>query len=80
MTAEEVLGIFNKRFKNVTLAYEYKGSVADVADLPVNADAGDLYTVGRAQYVYDGTNWVLVAENVTTVVDGKICVTYKKEV
>ena len=50
--------LLNKKLQNVTLAYSYKGGVATVDDLPDNADAGDLYTVGTNQYVWNGTEWV----------------------
>lgn len=48
--------------------FTYKGSVATVNDLPVGADAGDMYTVtasGNAKYVYNGTAWVMV-DTITT--------------
>ena len=57
--------ILNKKIANVTLAYSYKGSVADVESLPSGADTGDLYTVGSDQYVWDGTEWVMVGGAIT---------------
>ena len=50
--------LLKKKVDNVTLAYTYKGSVADVASLPDDATLGDLYTVGTVQYVWDGTEWI----------------------
>lgn len=41
--------------------FDYKGSVAAVADLPGSPAAGDMYTVtgaNNARYVYDGTQWI----------------------
>ena len=49
--------LLKKKVDNVTLAYSYKGSVADVASLPDDATLGDMYTVGTVQYVWDGTQW-----------------------
>lgn len=49
--------LLKKQVDNVTLAYSYKGGVATVADLPDNAEIGDMYTVGTVQYVWDGTQW-----------------------
>ena len=57
--------LLKKRVDNVTLAYSYKGSVATTSDLPDDATLGDLYTVGTAQYVWDGTNWVQVGGSIT---------------
>lgn len=52
--------ILKKQIDNVTLAYSYKGSVADEESLPSGAETGDLYTIDGAQYVWDGTNWIEV--------------------
>lgn len=52
--------LLKKKVDNVTLAYSYKGSVADVSSLPDDATLGDLYTVGAVQYVWDGTEWVVL--------------------
>lgn len=57
--------LLNKKVQNVTLAYDYKGSVASVEDLPSGATKGDLYTVGGDQYVYDGSDWVIVGGVIT---------------
>ena len=57
--------LLNKKLQNVTLAYSYKGSVATVADLPDDAETGDLYTVGTAQYVWDGTAWTEVGGTIS---------------
>ena len=57
--------LLKKKVDNVTLAYSYKGSVADVASLPDDATLGDLYTVGAAQYVWDGTAWTEVGGPIT---------------
>ena len=46
-------------------AYTYKGSVASVENLPESADLGDLYTVERSQYVWDGTEWVVAVDAIT---------------
>lgn len=56
----ETYAVLKKKIDNVTLAYTYKGSVADVASLPDDATLGDLYTVGTVQYVWDGTEWVVL--------------------
>ena len=37
--------LLNKKIKNVTLAYTYKGSAASVSALPEDADTGDLFLV-----------------------------------
>lgn len=58
--------LLNSKVKNVTLAYDYKGSVASVDDLPSGATKGDLYTVSGEQYVFDGTNWVIVGGVITS--------------
>ena len=52
--------LLSKKIANSTLAYTYKGSVANVSDLPDDASKGDLYTVDGVQYVYDGSDWVEV--------------------
>lgn len=52
--------LLKKRVDNVTLAYSYKGSVATTSDLPDDATLGDLYTVGTIQYVWDGTEWIVI--------------------
>ena len=52
--------LLKSQMANVTLAYTYQGGVASVDDLPDGADTGDLYTVGAAQYVWNGTEWVEV--------------------
>lgn len=57
--------LLNKKIKNVTLAYTYKGSAASVSALPEDADTGDLYTVGADQYVWDGTAWILIGGTIT---------------
>lgn len=56
----ETYALLKKKVDNVTLAYSYKGSVADVESLPDDATLGDLYTVGTVQYVWDGTEWVVI--------------------
>ncbi len=56
----ETYALLKKKVDNVTLAYTYKGSVADVASLPDDATLGDMYTVGTIQYVWDGTEWVVI--------------------
>ncbi len=61
----ETYALLKKKVDNVTLAYSYKGSVADVASLPDDAALGDLYTVGTVQYVWDGTEWVQVGGSIT---------------
>ena len=57
--------ILNKRLNNATLAYDYKGSVANVGSLPSGASKGDLYTVDGDQYVWDGSNWILAGGNIS---------------
>lgn len=57
--------LLKKQVDNVTLAYTYKGSVASVDDFPNDAETGDLYTVGTAQYVYDGTQWLEIGGTIT---------------
>lgn len=52
--------LLKKRIDNSSLAYTYKGSVPTVADLPGDADKGDLYTVDGFEYVFDGTAWVQI--------------------
>ena len=60
------IGMLKKGLSNVTLAYTYKGSVSSTSALPDDADTGDLYTVGSDQYVYNGTDWVLVGDAIST--------------
>ena len=57
--------LLKKQVDNVTLAYTYKGSVASVDDLPNDAETGDLYTVGTAQYVFDGSQWIEIGGSIT---------------
>lgn len=49
---------------------DYKGSVATVDDLPNDAASGDSYTVSETggQYVYDGTEWVRLNQDLLTIV------------
>lgn len=63
--------ILKKQIDNVTLAYSYKGSVADESSLPDDAETGDLYTINGAQYVWDGTDWIKI-ENFKTITDSEI--------
>ena len=58
--------LVKKKLDNVTLAFDYKGSVESVSDLPSGATKGDLYTVVNAQYVYDGSDWVNISDNSIT--------------
>lgn len=58
--------LVKKKLDNVTLAFDYKGSVESVSDLPEDATKGDLYTVVNAQYVYDGSNWMNISDNSIT--------------
>ena len=57
--------LLKKRIDNISLAYSYKGSVPTIADLPQDAETGDLYTVGGDEYVWDGTAWVKTSEAIT---------------
>lgn len=47
--------------QSVSKAYHFKGSVADVASLPANAEEGDVYNVGSSldgdNYAWTGTAW-----------------------
>ena len=63
--------LLKKKVDNVTLAYSYKGSVADVASLPDDATLGDLYTVGTIQYVWDGTEWIVI-DSTTSITNAQI--------
>lgn len=41
--------------------YKYRGSVAQMTDLPQNPETGDLYTVegeNYVQYAWDGQRWI----------------------
>lgn len=52
---------------DLTSAVKWQGSVANVGDLPSNAQKGDMWHVesSGAEYVYNGTDW----ENVGTIVN-----------
>lgn len=57
--------ILNKRIRNTTLAYDYKGSVESVEALPEDASLGDLYTVEGEQYVWDGEEWIIAGGKIS---------------
>lgn len=61
---KQLIGI-ESVLEDLNLAYSYKGSVATIDDLPDDAELGDLYTVGTAQYVWDGTSWIMIAGAIT---------------
>lgn len=47
----------------------YKGTVATVADLPANAERGDMYVVtseGNAHYFYNGTEYEVIDPDIAT--------------
>ena len=49
--------LLKKQLNSILPGYSYKGGVSSVDDLPDDATTGDLYTVGRIQYVWNGTEW-----------------------
>lgn len=65
--------------------FTYKGSVNYESDLPTGASAGDAYTVkyagnsgtipSGAEYVYDGSNWIRVGQDLKLYrdEDGDLC-------
>ena len=59
--------LLKKQVDNVSLAYEYKGSVTSVENLPADATVGDLYTISSdgTEYVWDGTQWLLKSKLIT---------------
>lgn len=48
---------FESKVDNLPPAFDYKGAVATVSDLPDNASVGDSYSVGSVVYFWDGTEW-----------------------
>ena len=55
--------LLKKKIAGIAPGYSYKGSVATAADLPEEAETGDLYTVtgeGNLQYVWDGEDWIAI--------------------
>lgn len=58
--------LLKKQIGSILPGYDYKGGVASTSDLPESGNTtGDLYTVGAAQYVWNGTEWVEVGEPIT---------------
>lgn len=55
---DEVNAVINTLSEPVNI--NIKGSVTDVADLPTDASAGDLYFVNSDEYFYSGSEWVLL--------------------
>lgn len=64
-TASEVSSAISQA---VASAYIYKGSVANTAALPSNAEVGDVYDVQDTgmNYAYNGTNWDALGQLVDT--------------
>ena len=57
--------LLNKKVSSILPGYSYKGGVASVSDLPESGTTGDLYTVGSDQYVWNGSEWVVVGGTIT---------------
>lgn len=48
--------------ESINVAYTYKGSVASISALPASGNTtGDMYTVDGSQYVWDGTEWIVMS-------------------
>lgn len=48
---------------------DYKGTVSALADLPADAEEGDMYVVtavGNIHYYYDGTEWTAIDPDIAT--------------
>lgn len=54
------IGAVSQKVDALGEGFDYKGSVASTAALPVDATAGDMYTISGTgdRYVYDGTAWI----------------------
>ena len=58
--------LLRKQLSSILPGYVYKGGVASTDDLPESGNTtGDLYTVGSAQYVWNGSVWVAVGQPIT---------------
>ena len=65
----EILQNMEEEISHITPSgdvFRYKGQVDKVADLPSNAEVGDVYDVieSGANYVWNGTNWDKLSENI----------------
>lgn len=58
--------LLKKTVGSIVPGYSYKGGVASTDDLPDDAENGDLYTVGTAQYVWNGTSWAEIGGAIST--------------
>ena len=59
---DEVNAVINTLSEPVNI--NISGSVNDIASLPTDASAGDLYFVNSDEYVYNGDEWILLGPSV----------------
>ena len=59
---DEVNTVINTLSEPVNI--NISGSVSDIASLPTDSSAGDLYFVNSDEYVYNGSEWILVGPSV----------------
>ena len=77
---DEVNTVINTLSEPVNI--NIKGSVSDIASLPTDASSGDLYFVNSDEYVYNGSEWILLGpavnlnNHINVVIPENICYTY----
>ena len=57
--------LLKKQIGSILPGYSYKGGVASADDLPDDAETGDLYTVGAAEYLWNGSEWVVIGQPIS---------------